>query len=625
MDRTVSKAIILAAGFGSRLYPITETKPKPLTPVGDQSIIHRLIANLEGVGINDIVIVKGHLGDSLSTLLPVEFPDTRFTFLHNQDFDKTNNIYSLWLAKDHFEEDFLLLEADVISNTECLDLLSRRPFGSSAALVSPKAYYMDGACVELAGNPVRITAPKQVPDKEIGPQHYKTVNFYRISGQFATGWLKSRLQAKVDKGDLSGYYETAFAEAIDSGVEIFEAAIVSEADWFEVDNLNDLDIAEFQLMDAEQRLKHLSSRHGGYWRYPIKDFCLLYNFHYPPRKLLAHISARLEQLVREYPSSQKQITDFLSQYYGIDPSLVVTANGVSELIPIVLEGISEPVIIPTPSFNEYEAVVPKALLNQFQLREDEGFTVDPDRLLSEIEEVKAKHLVLITPNNPTGNAIGEAALHKILSGARELGCQVIVDESFVDFQTNGRSESLMNHLLRYPNLAVLLSLSKSHGIGGIRLGMLASADADLIARVRARTPIWNINALAEEYIRLYSSFRKEYKVSCELVRQETDQLADDLNKIDGIKAYPSDANFVFCKIDREYGSARGLTLRLLNDHSIYIKDCSGKTMPDADLFFRVASRGRADNSELASAINSVLRSTEKIVNKMITVQYAQSL
>lgn len=606
MKSTVSTAIILAAGTGNRLFPLTETQPKPLTPVHGCSIVERLVAGLVEVGVTKVAVVVGHLGDQIEARLAAAFPGLDFEFIPNPKYLTTNNIYSLWLTRHLFDRDFLLLESDVVCDVAILAELASRPEGSSACLISPKAFYMDGACVKITGYPPRVTPPEQVPDAEIGSGYYKTVNFYRISSRFASEWLSNHLRQCVESGKLSGYYETAFATAIAAGIEIFDAVITPPTGWFEVDNLNDLDIAEFQLMEPAQREHQLRSRHGGYWRYPVVDHCLLYNFHYPPRKIFAHLAARLDQLVREYPSAQKPIARFLAQYYELPEEMVAVANGVSELIPIVLDGVAAPVIIPTPSFNEYEAVVPPGLLHRFALREKEDFRVDPDRLLDAVARVGAGHIILITPNNPTGDAIDQEALRALIERAQRLGCRVILDESFIDFHPDGRKASFVDRLRDHPNLTILFSLSKSHGIGGLRIGMIASADAAMMDRVRARLPIWNINGFAEEYLRLFSAFRKEYKLACGLTRAETDRLQAALGRIEGVRAFPTASNFVFCRLLPGFGTARELTSRLFETHGIYIKECSGKSMPDAEFFFRVASRGDRENASLVLAIADVL-------------------
>lgn len=602
----VRRAIVLAAGTGNRLHPLTQDRPKPLVRVHGESILSRLVADLKAVGVERIVVVTGHLGERIAEELPAAHPDVDLVLVHNDRYRTTNNIYSLWLARDHFDEDFLLLESDIVCRPQLLEPLVHGPAGTSAALVSPKTWFMDGACVELKGVEPTITAPKQIPTGRHEPHHYKTVNFYRLASAFARGWLTRRLGEKVEEADLSAYYETLFAEAIDGGVTDFLAAVVPDTDWFEIDNVDDLDIADYRLKSPEERLAHLATRHGGYWRYPVVDHCLLYNFHYPPKKIVDHLATRIDFLVREYPSAQRPIADFVARWYGVDPGVLVIANGVSELIPIVLADARRPVVMPTPSFNEYEAVVDPALVRHWPLTEAEGFRIDPERLLAEARAIGAGHVVLITPNNPTGNAIPRADVVRIVEGAAEFGARVILDESFVDFQEEGRAASLMDDLAAHPNLTILLSLSKSHGVGGLRIGLLASADAAEVARVLRRVPIWNINAFAEAYLRLFNAFRQEYFASCDLVRAETRALAQGLAAIDGLTVHPTDANFVFCRLAEDVGTAPELVLRLLETEGIYVKDCSGKVMEEAHRYLRISSRGEVDDGRLLRALARVV-------------------
>lgn len=620
LNTNVRNAVILAAGTGNRLFPLTQSMPKPLTRVSDQSILFRTINNLQDIGVSNVAIVVGYLGEQIADILADAFPNVTFDFIHNDRYATTNNIFSLWLARDHFAEDFLLLEADVVFDGDCLNEIASLPSGTSACLVSPKEFYMDGACVELTGFPVCVTAPKQVPVSQMSKGLYKTVNFYRLSAQFASDWLLHRLTEKVEAGDLAGYYETLFADAIEDQQEVFRACVVAQDKWFEIDNLNDLDIAEFREQTIPERQLRLEGRHGGYWRYPVTDHCLLYNFHFPPKKLFEHFSARLDSLVREYPSSQKQVAAYLSSYYGVPEAQLLVANGVSEILPIVLEGIDRPLLIPVPTFNEYEAVVPGDMVLRYPLSETNGFTIDPDALLSAAVAGNAGTIVLISPNNPTGNAIPQDDLKRILRLAEGQGIEVILDESFVDFQENGRRASFLSELDAHPNLVVLFSLSKSHGIGGIRIGLMASSNKARIAKVRADMPIWNINSFAEEYLRMFSAFRSEYETACHLVRTETRALVKALDQIDGITAYPTDANFVFCRLDERLGTARFFIRDLLGFENIFLKDCSGKSMPGSEQYFRVSSRSATDNARLVRAITELLN--HKIARDMVTARVA---
>lgn len=603
---TVRRAIVLAAGAGGRLHPLTQDRPKPLVRIGGKSILSRLVTNLVAVGIERVVVVTGHLGERIVEELTTAHPAVDFTFVHNDRYRTTNNIYSLWLARDHFDEDFLLLEADVVCRPEVLEPLVDGPAGTCAALVSPKTWFMDGACVELQGFPLRITAPRQIPTGEHRPHHYKTVNFYRIAAAFAGGWLTARLREKVETADLSAYYETLFAEAIDRRLEDFFACVVAETDWFEIDNLDDLDIAEYRLKSPKDRLGHLAGRYGGYWRYPVVDHCLLYNFHYPPKKIISHMSERMDFLVREYPSAQRPIAEFVGHWFGVAPARLIVANGVSELIPLVLSDARRPVVIPTPSFNEYEAVIDPSLVRRLPLRAEEGFRLDPTRVVETARAAGAGHIVLVSPNNPTGNAVPRGDLVRIVEEAAKIDARVILDESFVDFQAEGRAASLMSDLDAHPNLTILSSLSKSHGVGGLRLGLFASADAEETDRVRKRVPIWNINAFAEDYLRVFNAFREEYFASCALVRAETSALGRALAGIDGLTVFPTDANFVFCRLDPRIGTAPDLADRLMTAEGILIKECSGKIIEDAAQYLRISSRGSRDDGRLCRALARIV-------------------
>lgn len=598
----LKRAIILAAGQGRRLYPHTEHLPKPLTTVGGVSMLARQFAALESLGVSQVVVITGHGDADIRAFVSSSSSTLEISIVYNERYASTNNIYSLWLAREYFDKDVLLLESDIVLSAEHLLPLMEAPGGSNVALVSPKTYFMEGACVELKGVPPKITPPKQLIKELVRPHHYKTVNIYRLSSAFLTGWLGRALADVVERGALGDYYEALFAKGIVEGQCEFHAALLASDAWFEVDNADDLDIAQFGVSDNAIKRRLLEGRHGGYWRYSVKDHCLLYNFHYPPPKLIDHMQARFEFLLREYPSAQKPIAAFVAAYYGIATEHTVVANGLSELIPMLFGDRLGSVVVPVPSFNEYEAVVPPDRLRRLHLCQANDFELDGSSIAQMAIEEGASHVLITTPNNPTGNAMPRAELVRLLDVMKERSIRVLVDESFVDFHENGRAESVLDLVPDYPNLIVVWSLSKSHGVGGIRLGVMATSDSHTLSAIRDRLPIWNVNAFAEQYVRIFSAFRDEFLLSCKRVRMETDELRRSLGAISGVRTYATQANFVFCRLDPEVATASELVGTLLEMSGIYIKDCSGKSMPNAEQFFRISSRTARENNVLVHAI-----------------------
>ena len=182
---------------------------------------------------------------------------------------------------------------------------------------------------------------------------------------------------------------------------------------------------------------------------------------------------------------------------------------------------------------------------------------------------------------------------------------VLLDESFVDF-AGPPAGSLLPDLAEHPNLVVVKSVSKVYGVGGLRLGFSATANPGLARWIADRLPIWNVNGLAEEFLRLLPHFRADFEASCRQVRAETRELARLLAELPGLHVVPPDANFVLLRLPPGLPADRVADALFAAD-GILTKDCAGKTMPDGHRWLRVASRTPAENAALAAALAAVLR------------------
>jgi histidinol-phosphate/aromatic aminotransferase/cobyric acid decarboxylase-like protein len=143
------------------------------------------------------------------------------------------------------------------------------------------------------------------------------------------------------------------------------------------------------------------------------------------------------------------------------------------------------------------------------------------------------------------------------------------------------------------------------GIAGLRIGYLLTADRRFAAAVRTHLPIWNLNGIAESFLRRVGRYRSEFAASCEVVRDTSQELYRALRELPGLAPFRPDANFVFCKITAPGLTGPALARRLYVEHRILIKDCSSKTMPEADRYLRIASRTAAENRRLVDALSQL--------------------
>ncbi len=239
---TVTTALLLAAGTGSRLQPLTLDVPKCLTEVGGIPILKRLVKNLRAQGFERLIVVIGHLGDHIQKFLQQHAGDMQIDYVFNPDYRTTNNIYSLWLARQQIREPFLLVESDLVFETSMLDDMLQ----ADKMAISKILPWMNGTTVELGvglGLERRVTAFRKGGEHCDGARQYKTVNIYSIS---LDSWNKveERLSRYVSEGRLGEYYEVVFAKMIADGTLSFDAVFFDANRWYEIDTRKDLRAAE---------------------------------------------------------------------------------------------------------------------------------------------------------------------------------------------------------------------------------------------------------------------------------------------------------------------------------------------------------------------------------------------
>ena len=435
---------------------------------------------------------------------------------------------------------------------------------------------------------------------------FKTVNIYVLRENLLRETLVPRLCLAIEAGHVDRYYETILRDCVADGSLTDLAAVdVSANRWYEIDDRRDLEAARFLFLDRSAQFDRIQKLHGAYWRYGFTDHSYLYNMHFPPLEMLEGFRADLRDLVTNYPVAQKELARLVSDWTGADPDNLAVANGAAELIKILGEQFVRRLTIPAPSFNEYEEVVDAAGLNRFPL-EQETFELDVDAFAESAIRWRSDTAVVVTPNNPTAVSVSREDILHLARLLESHDCRLVVDESFIEFSRAGGSGSVEGDVAAYPNLVVIKSMSKVFGIAGLRLGYLLSADRAFVRRVRRSLPIWNVNALAEEFLRVVGRYRGEFAESCELTRTTCRELYTDLSALPGLDCVEPDANFVLGRMTDPTATASDFARRLYVEHNILIKDCSGKSMPDANRYLRIASRTPAENRVLVEALAALL-------------------
>ena len=602
------QAIILAAGMGRRLGEYTKDNTKCMLPVNGVRLIDRTLDQLAELDLNRVVIVVGYQAQNLIDYIGNRFDDRlKIEYVENPIYDKTNNIYSLALAKQQMQEDdTLLLESDLIYEEGMLRLLTENPY-PNLALVAKYEQWMDGTMVRLDhDNNIVNFVPKAAFDYNEASSYYKTVNIYKFSRDFSQTKYVPFLEAYSKAVGNNEYYENVLRIISFLNSHELKALPITNEKWYEIDDKQDLDIAEALFADEKDLLRKYYGRYGGFWRFPqMLDFCYLVNPYFPTPRVVDEMKANFETLLTQYPSGMKVNTIIASKCFGVSEDYIIPGNGAAELIKALMERQSGKVGTIRPTFEEYPNRLPQERLVTF-IPKDNTYRYTADELRAFFDAKPVETLLIINPDNPSGNFIPKSDLLRLCEWSQKKGMHLMIDESFVDFSQEWENNSLLHDELleQYPHLIVMKSISKSFGVPGIRLGILASANKALITGLKKQVSIWNLNSFAEFFMQIYNKYEKDYKTACGKFLVERDDFEQKLKSISYLRVMPSQANYFLCEILPPY-TANEVVLYMLKNHNILTRDCSNKPGLDGRQYMRIAVRNHEDNTRLVEGLKEL--------------------
>ena len=601
------QAIILAAGMGKRLKELTSNATKCMVEVNGEMMIHKTLMHLEKLNLNKIVLVVGYEGQQLMDYVNSLGLKTPVEYVVNDVYDKTNNIYSLYLAKEYLlQDDTLLLESDLVYEEAVIRKLVDTPY-PSLVLVDKFESWMDGTCITVdEDDNITSFVSKREFDFTKTDEYYKTVNLYKFSKNFSEKYYVPFLEAYCNAMGLNEYYEQVLKVITFLGDLEIKAVKLNGEKWYEIDDMQDLDIAESLLAGKEEKLEKMQKRFGGYWRYPkLIDFCYLVNPYFPNKKLVSEMQTNFERLLGEYPSGMGVNSLIAAKIFGLHASQVIVGNGAAELIKSLMERFTGRLGMAFPTFQEYpNRKAEKDVVPYFVTNDEFRYTAKD--LMDFYEDKDIEVLTLINPDNPSGNYIRREDVLKLSEWCEKKNIRFVVDESFVDFVDEEETTTLLDAeiLKANPNLIVVKSISKSYGVPGLRLGILASSDEELIAEMKKDVAIWNINSFAEFYLQIYEKYAKDYAKAIEKFKQTRAAYIKDLQALSGLRVLPTQANYVLCEVTSGVTS-RKLAEDLLEEN-ILIKDLSTKKGFDGKNYIRLAVRDEKDNAILVEELKRYL-------------------
>lgn len=593
--------------MGKRLGEYTKNNTKCMVPVNGTTLIDRLLGQLSKLNLNRVVIVVGYEGKKLMDYLGNERDGLKIEYVNNPVYDKTNNIYSLALAKQQMQEDdTLLIESDLIFDDGMFDLLINNPF-PNLALVAKYETWMDGTmvCIDKENNIVNFVTKDAFNYHNVN-QYYKTVNIYKFSKEFSQTKYVPFLEAYSKAVGNNEYYENVLRIISFLNSHDLKALPITNEKWYEIDDKQDLDIAEAIFAEEKDILRKYYGRYGGFWRFPqMLDYCYLVNPYFNESRIIDELEANFRTLIAEYPSGMKVNTLIASKCWGIKEEYIIPGNGAAELIKALMEMLPGTLGITRPTFEEYPNRRNGDDLVTF-VPDNNEYRYSADDLMDFFGKNHADNILIINPDNPSGNFIPLADLLRMAAWCEEKGIRLIIDESFVDFSIGYENNTLLHDsiLETYPHLVVMKSISKSYGVPGIRLGILCSADTSIISRMKKMVSIWNINSFAEFFMQIFNKYEKDYKLACEKFIAEREDFEKKLKEISFLRVMPSQANYFLCEILPPM-NANTLVLTMLKRFNILTRDCSDKKGFDGKQYMRIAVRNHEDNAKIIAGFKAL--------------------
>lgn len=601
------QAMILAAGMGRRMGKYTAEKTKCMLTIGEKTLIQRVTEALKDAGITHLIMVVGYEGEKLRQYIEANITGMQVEYIQNNNYESTNNIYSLYMARDYLtRDDTILLESDLVFEGSIIKQLVDDPT-ENMVVVAKYEQWMDGTMVLLDSNRNIIDFVDKEQFRYADADHYyKTVNIYKFSKEYSVNQYIPFLEAYIKAYGTNQYYEQVLKALAHIRSSELKALVLSHEKWYELDDSQDYDIANTIFADESNILRKYELHFGGYWRFPrLIDFCYLVNPYYPPQKMINQMKYFFDNLLTQYPSGMSIQRLNASSMFGVDEDYLLVGNGAAELISALGKVLNGKMLIETPTFNEYL----RCFTNCSFLKID-GSKLDyklvPEEYISRLDECNI--VTIINPDNPSGSFLNFKELEKLLNECKQRDILCLIDESFIDFADENVRYTLLNNniLKRYPNLVVIKSISKSYGVPGIRLGVLATSNKKLLEKIKPELAIWNINSYAEYYLQIQRLYKNKYLYACNCISAERNRFSEELSKFKQLKVYPSQANYIMCKVSGGISSHK-LATELISKYDLLIKNLSSKDGFKGNSFIRIAVRAKEDNDILLEALKSILQ------------------
>lgn len=312
------------------------------------------------------------------------------------------------------------------------------------------------------------------------------------------------------------------------------------------------------------------------------------------------VAAGVENL-QKYPDIKyRRLRKNIADYLRVEDSYIIPGNGATEIIYLLMRNLSGRLAIINPTFSEYRKGAEIAGLSvvDFVMDWKKDFKLDLDEIYRRKDEFDS--IFICNPNNPDGSV---RKIKKLLEFAEKEGKLLIVDETFIEFADSEKERSLVNMVEKSKNLFIIRAVTKFFGIPGIRLGYGISSNRELLQKMYDEKEPWTINSFADSASDFIFKEDEYIRKSKEYFSKERICMINEINKIDGIKAFNSDANFILVRFENR--NVLDVKENLLKRAGLLIRDASNFIGLDSS-FARVAIKNHEQNTVLVDALRSVL-------------------
>lgn len=570
-------------------------------------LIERLLKQLDLLSLERIIITIGNQNEILENLISSFGLNTNIDFISSCESLEKGDVYSLYAARDYLcEMDTLIINTNLILDYEILSDVVKDNNENLVVIDKYKSWMTGKTAILNNENEIVGIENKYNLNSLALKDSYKLVGLYKFSKTFLKKLCLPILEiySRLSCDTIS--IENLLGCMFESNDIAIGTYLIKNNYWYSINDIQDIDLASTLFSSDDNYVaEKMFGSWGGYWRYPqYLDYFYLVTPYYPTKPLVDEIKANFENLLYHYPSGMKVNSLLAAKEFDINQDNIVVGNGAAELIKSIMSTIKGRTGFIKPTFEEYPNRLPEEEHIVFNVVSDD-FSYSAEDIINYFYDKEIKNLIVVNPENPSGNYIEKKSMKKLLNWTKANNIKLIVDESFVDFVDEENPTLIKQDVLdEYSNLYVVKSISKSYGVPGLRLGILASSDRETISWMKKDVSIWNINSFAEFYMQISNKYHKDYERALKLFREERKSFQQDLSEIEDLRIIPSQANYIMVEllngIDAEW-----LKCKMLKEEKIFIKTLE-KKINNGKHYLRLAIRNHSDNTQFIYALKKVL-------------------